>query len=131
MKMNRKGWAIAGLIYLAILLTIMGLANGGKLPLGRVTLIPNYDLIGHFILYGIASFLSHRALGKKMMVLFTVPVPFGPFIFSLFTIAEEMLQVIFPTRSSTVADLAASLMGIIAFYAIGEFWDESRERIHH
>lgn len=125
MKFGNTGWAIAGLVYLGILLTIMVLADFGRLPVNLLTQIPHYDLIGHFILYGIASFLTHRATDKKMIVIFDKPIPLGPFVFTLFTIFEEMLQSILPNRTCSLADLAASFIGIVVFYWLGQVWEKS------
>lgn len=122
-KISQKTWIIAFIGYFMILLTIMLLADLGMLPLKFLAQIPYYDKIGHIILYGIASFLCHRATAKKMMAIFHYPIPLGPFIFSIFTIAEEMLQAILPHRTASVEDLLCSMLGIILFYWVGEIWD--------
>jgi VanZ family protein len=87
---------------------------------------PPYDQLGHFILYGIASFLCHRATGKKNMNLFNYSIPFGPVIFTIFTAAEEMLQGILPNRSASIEDFLFSFCGIAFFYWIGEFGDRKK-----
>lgn len=122
-KFTQKTWIIAFIGYFIIILTIMLVADLGMLPLKFLSNIPYYDKIGHFFLYGIASFLCHRATGKKMMAIFHYPIPLGPFIFSIFTIAEEMLQAILPHRTASAADLFFGMLGIILFYWLGEIWD--------
>ena len=80
MKLSKKFWIVAGFVYFLILLSIMLLAGTGKLvnfPLGH----PPYDKLGHFVLYGIASFLCHRATGKKNMNLFFLLDLVLPFCF--------------------------------------------------
>jgi len=124
MKSNRI-WIIAGFLYFLILLGIMLLADMGKLvnfPLAH----PPYDKLGHFILYGIASFLCHRAINRRMMAIFNYPIPLGPFIFTIFTAAEEILQGILPNRSASIEDFIASFSGIVVFYGIGEVWDKKK-----
>ena len=116
-----KKWAIACFCYLAVLLGIVFLANLGMLPVRELAKIPHYDTIGHFFLYGIASYLSHRALAKRAIAIIGYPFPLGPTIFSIFTILEELLQQILPHRTFSLLDLSASLLGIIVFYGIGEF----------
>jgi VanZ family protein len=103
----------------------MLLADTGKLlefPLAH----PPYDKLGHFILYGIASFLCHRATGKRMIKFFKYSIPFGPLLFTIFTIAEEMLQSILPNRTASIEDFLFSFGGIVIFYWIGEVWDRKK-----
>ena len=85
-----------------------------------------YDKLGHFVLYGIASFLCHRATGKKNMKLFNYSIPFGPALFTIFTAVEEMLQGILPNRSASIEDFLFSFCGIAVFYWIGEVWDRKK-----
>ena len=125
MKPSRKQWIIACVLYFLIIFSIMLTADTGKLvnfPLAH----PPYDKLGHFVLYGIASFLCHRAIGKKMMRLFNYSIPFGPAIFTVFTAAEEMLQAILPHRTASIEDFLFSFAGIAVFYWIGEVWDRKK-----
>ncbi|MEG4213176.1 VanZ family protein [Microcoleus sp. S13_B4] len=125
MNLSKKFWIIACFVYVLILLSIMLLADTGNLvnfPLAH----PPYDKLGHFILYGIASFLCHRATGKKKINLFNYSIPFGPAIFTIFTVAEEMLQAILPNRTASIEDFLASFAGIAVFYCIGEVWDRKK-----
>lgn len=122
MKINQRAWIIIAILYLMLILAIMLVADFGKLPDAQLSKIPNYDIIGHFFLYGIASFVCHRATNRRMMMVFKYPIPFGPFLFTLVTIAEEVLQHILPHRTFSLLDLGASLLGIVLFYKIGEIW---------
>lgn len=121
-----NGWIVAFISYFLILLGIMALAAKGKLVNFSLA-HPPYDKLGHFILYGIASFLGHRASGRRMMVILGYPLPVGPLIFTLFTIAEEMLQAMFPNRSAGFDDLLASFSGIVLFFWLGELWDNRKQ----
>lgn len=119
-------WLFAFFLYLGILLLIIFLANTGNLktfPLAH----PPYDKLGHFILYGIASFLSYRALNRQFIVVFKIPLPLGPFFFSLLTILEELMQSISPNRTASWLDLIASLTGIVSFYYFGEIFSKKRQ----
>ncbi len=125
MKLSKKFWIVASVLYLLIILSIMLIADMGKLvnfPLAH----PPYDKLGHFVLYGIASFLCHRATGKKMIRLFNYAIPFGPALFTVFTAAEEMLQAILPNRTASIEDFLFSFAGIAVFYGIGEVWDRKK-----
>jgi VanZ family protein len=123
--LSKKFWIVASVLYFLSILSIMLIADMGKLvnfPLAH----PPYDKLGHFILYGIASFLCHRATGKKMMRLFNYPIPFGPAIFTVFTAAEETLQAILPNRTASIEDFLFSFAGIAVFYWVGEVWDRKK-----
>jgi hypothetical protein len=120
MKLAQKKWQVAAGLYFLLLLTIVLLADTGNLPVELLSKIPHYDTAGHFILYGIASFLSHRAINRRMLVIFNFPLPLGPLIFSIVTIIEEMLQELLPNRTFSLTDMGASLLGIVLFYWLGE-----------
>ena len=120
MKSAPKKWLLPTALYFLLLLTIMLLADTGNLPLELLVKIPYYDTIGHFVLYGIASFLSHRAINRRMLVIFHLPLPLGPLLFSCFTVIEEMLQELLPNRTFSLIDMGASLLGIVLFYWLPE-----------
>ncbi len=122
---SKKFWIVACVVYFFILLGIMLMADMGLLvnfPLAH----PPFDKLGHFILYGISSFLCHRATGKKMMMVLNYPIPFGPALFTMFTAGEEMLQGILPNRTASIEDFLFSFAGIAVFYGIGEVWDRKK-----
>jgi hypothetical protein len=121
MKLNRN-WVIAFGLYFLVLLTIIGLAYGGILPV-KVSAIPFYDTIGHFILLGSASYLGHKALGGQMITIWLFPfaLPVAPLIISVFAAADESLQALSPLRTSTLSDMTANLMGIWAFYVLARW----------
>jgi len=119
--MNRK-WAIVAVIYLCILLAIMAIANLGLLPVSTLERIPAYDTFGHFFLYGTASALSHLACNRRKFRLFRWQLPLGPVLFSIFAVAEELLQAFIPNRSFSLIDLTADFCGIILFYLMVKNW---------
>ncbi|MBE9187772.1 VanZ family protein [Microcoleus sp. LEGE 07076] len=125
MKLSNKFWIVACVLYFLMILSIMLVADMGLLVNFSLA-HPPYDKVGHFVLYGIASFLCHRATGKKMMMVLNYPIPFGPALFTMFTAGEEMLQAILPNRTASIEDFLFSLGGILVFYWIGEVWDKKR-----
>jgi hypothetical protein len=124
-KPSNRVWFIVSAGYFAFLFFLMVSADMGEFPIALIQRTP-YDKVGHFLLYGIASFLSHRATDRRMMALGNSPIPLGPFLFGAITIFEEMLQSILPNRTASLEDLAASLLGIVLFYCGGEIWERQR-----
>lgn len=121
MKLNRN-WVIAFGLYFLVLLTIIGLAYWGILPV-KVSAIPFYDTIGHFILLGSASYLGHKALGGQMITIWLFPfaLPLAPLIISVFAAIDESLQALSPLRTSSLSDMTANLVGIWAFYGLARW----------
>lgn len=116
MKSTQR-WILAFCLYFLILLTIIVLAYRGILPV-KISAIPFYDTIGHFILLGIASYLAHKSLGKRMIKTWplAITLPLGPILVTIFAIVDESLQMLSPLRTSTLSDLVANLVGIWFFY---------------
>ena len=120
MKLINKIWRIIALLYVFLIILIITLANSGKLPTQQLSQIPHYDTIGHFILYGIAAFLIHRAFQRKMVNIFNYQISLGILLLSIFTIGEEILQQLIPTRTFSLVDLGADFLGIFIFFWVGE-----------
>ncbi len=122
MKRSQIVWNWLCGLYFFLLLSIIFIANSGLLPYALFQQIQNYDIYGHFILYGIASILVHQAFRRQRIHLFNFSLPLGPFLFGLITFAEEYSQQFFPMRTYSVVDLAASLIGILLFYELTEIY---------
>jgi polysaccharide biosynthesis protein VpsQ len=116
---THQRWVFAFWVYLGILLTIIISAYLKMLPVKSLT-IPFYDTIGHFILIGIAAFLSHLALNKRKINCLNLRIPHAAIIVSLLTLIEECLQKLSPNRSFDLLDLASDLCGIIIFTWLAE-----------
>lgn len=86
---------------------ILFLAYSNGIP-KQISIIPYYDLIGHFFLYGIWGYLAHRALNR----IERFGMPIGPAIIAFITIAEELLQQLSENRTSSLSDLLFSLAGV-------------------
>ena len=114
MKIDKKQ-IIVLTCYVAILITISVLAYNHKIP-AIITKIPYYDIIGHFLLFGIAALLANRALKRKVIKIFIIFVPLGPAIITLIVFTEEFLQRFSQYRSSSYTDLIADICGILFFY---------------
>lgn len=110
-------WQIAFAVYMMMLLTIFVLAYMELIPV-QLAYLPMYDTAGHFILLGIASYLAHRALNRKMISLVLVRFPLGPLMISLFIMMEECFQSLSPYRTTSWSDMISNLSGIIFAYLL-------------
>ena len=81
----------------------------GKIPYG--------DKIGHIVLYGLMAFLLNYGLDGKKWFKFHI----GSLVVLIFSVAEEMSQAYFPSRSFDYADILASIIGIILFTFLFNF----------
>lgn len=116
MRLSRR-WSIVCGIYGAILLAIFVLAYRGILPV-KLSAIPFYDTIGHFVLLGSASYLGHKAIGGRMLDVRWLPfaIPLAPLIVTIFAGIDEIFQAFSPLRTASLSDMSANLMGIWFFY---------------
>lgn len=110
------GWIIAFWVYFLILLAISIAAYLQALP-GSLT---QHDKLGHFILLGLAGFLSHQALGRRILKTPWLSLPLGPCLVTGFSLIDEFLQLFSSTRSFDLVDLWSNWIGIWLFYAIAE-----------
>lgn len=111
---SRRFWIIAFWFYLGILLTISMSAYLRVIPI-EISQFPYYDTVLHFLLLGIAAYLSHLALNKRQIHFLNIPLPLAPLIVFLFCIIDEIIQKFVPYRSADWVDLAADLCGIVVF----------------
>jgi VanZ family protein len=109
-------WMISAIVFSAIFLTILFFAYQGTLP----TILTENDKLAHVILYGIATFLGHKALNNRRIRILNIPVPIFPGLFTLFTLGEELAQGLSPNRSLDAIDLIASFAGIAIGYWLAE-----------
>lgn len=110
-------WAIAFFFYIGILVAISVLAYHNQLPR---TLTVN-DKLGHFVLFGLAGFLSHQALKQRSLRVYRLAIPLGPLMVGLLVILDEGLQSLSVNRSSGLDDLWANWFGIIIFLWVGKW----------
>lgn len=99
-------------------------AYSDRLPLDLLSQIPNYDKIGHVVLYCMASYLGHRLCHyrhlKTSSKLGGVSLPVFPGLFTLFTVTEELLQQFSPYRTLDAGDLVCSGIGIALGYWLAQ-----------
>jgi len=102
------------LLFAFLILAVIVLADAGSLGfLGFVYSFPYGDKAGHFILYGILSFLlnltflrsRHAATSKRVVVIVTL-------ILALAIGLEEYSQAFFANRTASILDLMFSYAGV-------------------
>ena len=103
-------------LFLAFIIGLIVLADADLLPdfINAIYDFPNGDKVGHFILYGLLNFFITRAF------LSSLPTRRGGWvtlsvglILALFVALEEFSQKYFASRTFSLLDLTASLLGII------------------
>ena len=107
-------WALGG--YVVLLGVISGLAYARGLPFVILS-TPYLDKVLHFVLLGGASFLARRATGDARVT--PLRLPTGPVVVGLVATIEECAQKFSPSRTFSVGDLAANLLGVVVFGWLG------------
>lgn len=118
MKFHRR-WVFAFWFYLGILMSISVSAYLKVIP-SEIPKFPYYDTIMHFLLLGIAAYLSHLAFNKRKIQFLNIYLPLAPLIVVFFCLVDETIQLFVPYRSFDLVDLAADLCGVILFTWLAE-----------
>jgi polysaccharide biosynthesis protein VpsQ len=107
----RRFYRIGLVAHSVLIVSIAAGAYAGVLPT-KISLIPYYDTVMHFLLVGMFGFFLDGAFEHRSIV----EVPFvprvGPALALVLAAAEEYLQRLSPRRSSSWADFAANATGI-------------------
>ncbi len=106
---------ILALLFFAFILFIVIGADNGSLSsyLRGIYDFPGGDKMGHFAIYGVASFLLAIAFPRPVLRLGQFSIPLAVIALLLFAAAEEYSQKFFPTRTSDIVDFAFSFLGIL------------------
>lgn len=75
----------------------------------EIALVPMYDSIGHFVLYGIWFYLLHEALGRKTLGM----IPLAFLILFPLVALEEFAQNLASTRTFSLIDLSWGVFGML------------------
>ena len=103
-------------LFLAFIIGLIVLADADLLPdfINAIYDFPNGDKVGHFVLYGLLNFFITRAF------LSSLPTRRGGWvtlsvglILALFVALEEFSQKYFASRTFSLLDLTASLLGSV------------------
>lgn len=98
----------------AFILYIIVEANRGQLPesVQWYRSVPGSDTTSHFLLIGTLALLVNLAWRAATMQVLGVSVLRGTFWVTLFVVLEELSQMALPTRTFSLLDLSADLLGI-------------------
>ena len=120
----KKWLLLTTLLFSLLIVAVVIGANTGQLPrlLERLYRFPSGDKAGHFILFGLLSFL----LNKSALALFPKRSPARVILTISLLLAvliglEEWSQSLFPARTMSLTDLLASYAGVVVF-ALLAYW---------
>ena len=116
--MRQKWLFLTTVVFTLLIVAIILAANVDALPqpLKRINELPGGDKAGHFVLFGILSFLLNRSALRLFpkrnpaRLILTVSL-----FLSILIGLEEWGQALFPARTMSLADLLASYTGVTAF----------------
>lgn len=80
----------------------------------EIAVVPMYDSIGHFVLYGIWFYLLHAALEKRLA--YRIPLAFL-ILFPIVTL-EEFAQILTSSRTFSLFDLFCGFAGMCMFWFV-------------
>jgi VanZ family protein len=98
-------------LYFALIGGVLVMAYRNALP-PQLEYIPYYDKIGHMLIYGVAAYLGERWVRHRRFRLLGVRLPLFVTLFSLFVVAEELVQYFSPHRNLDPGDLVMDAIGI-------------------
>ncbi|MEM7357136.1 MAG: VanZ family protein, partial [Acidobacteriota bacterium] len=103
------------LAYTVALILLIVAADRGVLATSYLAGLPAADKIGHFLLFGLLSYLANSALGGQLVVWQRLEVPKGSALVCFVVALEELSQLWIVHRNFDLTDLAADLAGIWIF----------------
>jgi VanZ family protein len=118
------------LIYSLFIVTIMVLAYLGYIPNDKLRVIPYYDLIGHFILYGLWGYFFALAFPRPVVTIGSVRIQAGILVITIIAIIEEFVQRLVPVREFSFFDMFWGIAGIaIACIVVNKTTAAIEERV--
>ncbi len=124
--LERMRWLLWPQIALAVLVTLMAYLD--YLP-RHLLAWPNADKVLHFLLFGLIAFWLNLWLrGRMLRVGGYALAPIAVLIPFVLAVSEEMVQAFSPLRTTSVADLAADLAGLIFFWGLSTLLINSQRR---
>ncbi|MES2436542.1 MAG: VanZ family protein [Patescibacteria group bacterium] len=100
----------------------------GTMPTA-IKMIPYYDSVGHFLLFGILASAADLALQRKTTKIFGFTLSLGITLVIAFALIDESLQVLSSSRTFDLHDLSFGLVGILSFYLLGKLFSTKNPHI--
>ncbi len=106
-------WLTLGFVIFLALVFVW--ADSGALPAPLVSLyaFPEGDKVGHFVLYGLLSFLLALSFPGRAVRAGRIAIPASLIAVLTLAVAEELSQAFFSTRSASPLDMAAGWLGAL------------------
>jgi len=111
-----KRWSYFSLYTVFIVMALLG-AYLDVIPT-EIAIVPAYDSIGHFVLYGIWFFLLHSALHGKWLSFLSIQAPQAFLILTPIVVLEEYAQKFASTRTFSFGDLFWGILGMLTFLCL-------------
>jgi VanZ family protein len=109
-----KRWAIFFGLFIVLVIILADTNHLGYL--GRIYDFPNGDKVGHFVLFGLLSFVVNLSVfearplaDKRRLAVIT------SLLLALFIGLEELSQIFFPVRTADIFDFLSSCAGVTFF----------------
>jgi VanZ family protein len=109
LKITRK--KIIFSLYSAFILGIFILAYLGLIPTD-IAIVPYYDSIGHFVLFGLWAYLFGRIFKRKLYIYDKYFIPLGSLIVLVIAVLDESSQWFSSIRTFSFLDLFWGVLGI-------------------
>jgi len=109
--MNIMKWL--SLLFVLFMLAVILLADLGAIPepIKMIYRFPNGDRVGHFVLYGILTFLVNTAFPRQVRM-GRMNVFYGSAIIATLATLEEVSQLFLSNRTFDLIDLTFTLLGV-------------------
>ncbi len=101
------------ILFILFMLAIILLADLGTIPapVKMIYRFPNGDRVGHFILYGILTFLVNVTFPRQVRIA-RMDIFYGSMVIAALATLEEFSQLFLPHRTFDLIDLTFTLLGI-------------------
>lgn len=102
------------ILFILFMLAIILLADLGAIPapIKMIYRFPNGDRVGHFVLYGILTFLVNSAFPRWVRI-GRMNMFYGSAIIAALATLEEVSQLFLPNRTFDLIDLTFTLLGVV------------------
>lgn len=116
MNTKKKRPALIFLLFSGFVIFLIIMADLNRLPVKLLKMIPRYDLIAHFVIYGLLFRLLDDFIFSRKVDVLGKKLPLAMMIALGLTLAEEVSQLFLVSRTFSLMDLFFGVLGIYFFY---------------